>query len=295
MVDVIRKFFWAGFGVILGVIGGGMGAASASPVEDPLETGRALLRSGEFARAASAFARVTDADGKPERRLAVQEGRCEALAYQSLAEKRAELAMLAVESCSESIRLDSSVARSWRLRGVARLAAGQLEQALINFNHALRLSPEDGAALRERGVVLLGLGRLSDAETDFQRAARLDPDRAWNEFNRGWILARQGRVAEAVEAWQGFLRQRGAGGREWLARVARPVSGVDPEVRRVFEALERAEQSQEKAEGRGGATAGQSSVATAAAATAPKAEPAVPVSPAPKAEPAVPVAPAPKA
>ncbi|MBF0190509.1 MAG: tetratricopeptide repeat protein [Magnetococcales bacterium] len=234
-----RWIAWLGAGLMCGVAWAGEPTGGSGV--DPLEQGRTWSRAGEHARAAEAFTRVLQGkDAGPERRLGALEGRCEALTRQSLHEKRGELALQAVEDCSERLRLESGSARIWRLRGLARLAAGQPEQALINFNHALRLAPDDWMTLRDRGVVLLGLGRMAEAEGDFQRVARLDPDQAWNHFNRGVVLARNGRVAEAAEAWREFVRVRGKNAREWLAQmVARP--GGDPEARKVFEAMERAD------------------------------------------------------
>ncbi|MBF0628054.1 MAG: tetratricopeptide repeat protein [Magnetococcales bacterium] len=215
---------------------GWVGSAVAAAV-DPLESGRALLRVREYGRAAEAFAVVLQGrDGGGESRLGAWEGQCEAMTRQALADSGGGLATRAVGVCSEGIRQGAGSAILWRWRGLARLVAGQADQALINLNHALRLTPEDARLLRDRGVVLLGLGRMAEAEGDFQRAIRLDPDQAWHFFNQGMVLARTGKVTEAAAAWRGFVRLRGEGGREWLAGMVRR----DPELRRAFEAVESA-------------------------------------------------------
>ncbi|NGZ05824.1 MAG: hypothetical protein G8237_05650 [Magnetococcales bacterium] len=204
---------------------------------DPVESGRALLRSREYARAVEHFSGLLESpDGGVERRLAALEGRCEALTRQALAERRVDLAVRAVEDCSERIRLDAGAARVWRWRGVARLAANQPDQALINFNHALRLQPDDPVTLQERGVVFLGLGRHSEAESDFSQVARLEPQQGWWHFNQGLLLARQGKNGEAVAAWREFIRLRGEGSLEWLSGLAGR-SQSWPEVRRVVDLL----------------------------------------------------------
>ncbi|GAB0055830.1 hypothetical protein SIID45300_00127 [Candidatus Magnetaquicoccaceae bacterium FCR-1] len=208
---------------------------------DPLESVRAELRAGRHESAIDGFTRLlTTGEPTRERRLAALEGRCEAQTRLSLAKKRPEAAARAIEDCSAALHLESGVARLWRLRGLARLAAGQPEQALINFNHALRLEPADAVALRHRGLVQLGLGRHAEADADFQRAARLDPDQAWHAFNRGLLAARSGKIPEAVEAWRAFEQARGPAGREWLAFVARREGG-DADARRVVEAMQRAD------------------------------------------------------
>ncbi|MBF0417337.1 MAG: SPOR domain-containing protein [Magnetococcales bacterium] len=233
--------------VLLGLAGGGevWGAPITAAGPDPLETARAELRAGRYESASDGFMRILST-GEPtrERRLAALEGRCEALTRLALAQKRPDVAMRAVEECSSALHLESGVARIWRLRGVARLAAGQPEQALINLNHALRLDPADGVALRHRGLVQLGLGRHAEAESDFHRAARLEPDQAWHAFNRGLLAARSGKLPEAVEAWRAFELARGSQGREWLAFVARR-DGGDADARRVVEAMQRTAASAE--------------------------------------------------
>ncbi|MBF0340484.1 MAG: SPOR domain-containing protein [Magnetococcales bacterium] len=239
MGEIFRKRLW--WGLVWLVWTGNPLVAETAP--DPLEAGRVALRAGQLEEAVEAFTRMLNTDagreGTGERRLGALEGRCDALTRQALLQKRVEPALRAVEDCSAALREQANLGRVWRLRGLARLAAGQPEQALINFNHALRLDPADGVALRNRGVVLLGLGRLAEAEGDFQRAGRIDPDQAWHHFNRGVVHARNHRNNEAVDAWKEFLRLRGVKGREWLELVAR--QGGDPELKRLLDTLDRPE------------------------------------------------------
>ncbi|MBF0164076.1 MAG: SPOR domain-containing protein [Magnetococcales bacterium] len=233
--------------VVLGLHGRGVvwAGAPTGAAPEPLESARAELRAGRHESAIDGFKRIlTTGEPTLERRLAALEGLCEAQTRIALAQKRPEVATRAIEACSAALHIESGVARLWRLRGLARLAAGQPEQALINFNHALRLDPADAIALRHRGLVQLGLGRNSEADTDFQRAARLDPDQAWHAFNRGLLAARGGKIAEAVEAWHAFEQARGPAGREWLAFVARR-DGGDADARRVVEAMQRGDGTRE--------------------------------------------------
>ncbi|MBF0263158.1 MAG: SPOR domain-containing protein [Magnetococcales bacterium] len=233
--------------VVLGLHGRGVvwAGAPTGAASEPLESARAELRAGRHESAIDGFKRIlTTGEPTLERRLAALEGLCEAQTRIALAQKRPEVATRAIEACSAALHIESGVARLWRLRGLARLAAGQPEQALINFNHALRLDPADAIALRHRGLVQLGLGRNSEADTDFQRAARLDPDQAWHAFNRGLLAARGGKIAEAVEAWHAFEQARGPAGREWLAFVARR-DGGDADARRVVEAMQRGDGTRE--------------------------------------------------
>ncbi|MBF0296533.1 MAG: SPOR domain-containing protein [Magnetococcales bacterium] len=172
------------------------------------------------------------AAGDPEALAA----RCQTLLKQSLTEKRAELARLAIADCSESIRLQPGNAKVWRLRGTARLLTGNQEKALLNFDRALQLDSGDALARRYRGLAHLIAGHATEAQADFQAALTLDPDQAWNHFNRGLLLGRAGQGGEAETEFFQFVRLRGAKAVEFLNLLLREHPENDV-VRKAIEAV----------------------------------------------------------
>src|SRR5688500_9281508 len=59
-------------------------------------------------------------------------------------------------------------------RGLARSAAGDLQNALADFDRALALNANSVAALSGRAGALRAMGRLDDAARDIDRAVSLD-------------------------------------------------------------------------------------------------------------------------
>ncbi len=66
-------------------------------------------------------------------------------------------------------------------RGLAKVDAGLLREALTDFTKALEASPQMAAAYHNRGLVYVQLNIAQKACADFQRAAALGDDRAWRK------------------------------------------------------------------------------------------------------------------
>jgi len=84
--------------------------------------------------------------------------------------------------------------------GVAYHEEGRLEEALVEFDHALAVNPELTPALVNRGAIFFQRGELDRAETELKRAIQIAPARAVPYLNLAFIqLAR--RRPEAALPW----------------------------------------------------------------------------------------------
>lgn len=81
----------------------------------------------------------------------------------------------AIIEYTKAIREDSTLAASFRNRGVCRLMKKKFQDALGDFTRALDLDPQDEAAWRDRGYVNGELGHPELALSDCSRALQLDP------------------------------------------------------------------------------------------------------------------------
>ena len=86
-------------------------------------------------------------------------------------------------------------------RGERKLASGELELALADFERALELDPQDAVAWAQHGVCLGRLGRQAEALESLARALELDPSNAeaWDKL--GTVKLKLRRDAEALEAY----------------------------------------------------------------------------------------------
>ena len=73
-------------------------------------------------------------------------------------------------------QLNSENAAAYGNRGVARVALGNAEDAIEDFDAAIRLNSKKAEYFYERGLVKETLGEKEAAEADFQKAKELDPD-----------------------------------------------------------------------------------------------------------------------
>lgn len=82
--------------------------------------------------------------------------------------------------------------------GIALVEAGRLEEAAVEFDHALGLDPGLAAAHLNLCEVLVRLGRPADAIRHGEAAVRLEPQSAAAHINLGKALARARRTDEAM-------------------------------------------------------------------------------------------------
>jgi hypothetical protein len=90
--------------------------------------------------------------------------------------------------------------------GCALQRAGELTEAIGQFDQALRLKPDYAEAHCNLGNVLLQAGRTDEAMGQWELALRFKPDYAQAHYNLGLGLARQGKLPEAIEHWKQALR-----------------------------------------------------------------------------------------
>jgi tetratricopeptide (TPR) repeat protein len=80
----------------------------------------------------------------------------------------------------------------------ARVRAGQLNEAVPEYEEALRLRPDFAKARSNYGDALLRLGRTSDAAAQFEIALGTDPNLVPEREKLGNIRLAQGRVEDAI-------------------------------------------------------------------------------------------------
>lgn len=94
----------------------------------------------------------------------------------------------------------SEPADEWIRLGVQAHVDGKLDQAEINYRHALRLSPRSAVATQNLAVILAQRGNLNEALLAAERAAMWDGDTALVHANRALICLESDRIDEALDA-----------------------------------------------------------------------------------------------
>jgi predicted O-linked N-acetylglucosamine transferase (SPINDLY family) len=92
-------------------------------------------------------------------------------------------------------------------RGLALAQAGDLPQALAEFQRAAQLAPAMAEAHHNAGLALLMLGRASDAEQSLRQAIRLAPELADAHLRLAGALEAQGKLKETIEFLNAALAQ----------------------------------------------------------------------------------------
>ncbi|MFM2303282.1 MAG: hypothetical protein RLZZ135_691, partial [Cyanobacteriota bacterium] len=83
-------------------------------------------------------------------------------------------------------------------QGLAAVSAGNLNQAMVEFNRAIELNPQAIQAYIERGNIKDALHDLPGALADFSTAIKLDPKATDAYYNRATVLTKHGKNKEAV-------------------------------------------------------------------------------------------------
>jgi tetratricopeptide (TPR) repeat protein len=117
--------------------------------------------------------------------------------------------LAAADAFTDDIRLHPRSAAAWNNRAVARVRLGDLNGAILDYNHAIELSPSDAELYFNRGNALVGAGQYADAIRDFDRAVTLMPIFARAYFNRGTAYSLSGQPDAARRDWQAAVQLEG--------------------------------------------------------------------------------------
>jgi serine/threonine protein kinase/Tfp pilus assembly protein PilF len=103
-----------------------------------------------------------------------------------------------IERRALSIDPDLADAHSWL--GVALLALGRVDEAMVSMREAIRLEPDNGQAHQTLArAYWVGKGDFASAIPEFERAIQLNPDAGYSYLQLGLLLAWEGQYARAEE------------------------------------------------------------------------------------------------
>jgi adenylate cyclase len=130
-----------------------------------------------------------------------------------------------------AVTLNPNSVRAWEQRGWTCVLAGQPEEAIQSFEHAIRLDPADPvsrSALPGIGAALIGLGRFDEAVTALKKAISQNLLTPTTYRCLAIALAHLGREAEAKEAATRLLElEPGFRISEWTLGLRLPQVYVD--------------------------------------------------------------------
>jgi tetratricopeptide (TPR) repeat protein len=89
--------------------------------------------------------------------------------------------------------------------GLALMADGQPEEAMVQYRKALEYEPGFPGAHNNLGIALLGEGRVDEAIAQFEAAIAIAPRSAESHNNLGMAFRRKGRMAEALAQYGAAL------------------------------------------------------------------------------------------
>ena len=123
--------------------------------------------------------------------------------------------------------------------GNALVAAGRVEEGLVQLGWAQQLSPKDATVPYNLGTALAGADRPAEAAAAFERALQLQPDYAEAHTNLGNVLSQLGHDSAAIEHYRTSLRinPKSAEAHFNLGRVLRSVGDGSEAIFHYREAL----------------------------------------------------------
>ena len=107
----------------------------------------------------------------------------------------------AVRQIDAAIRVNPTIAATYRSRGNALQKLRQFDDAVASYNKAISLAPEDASTFNSRGNALQELKLFNEAVASYDEAAKLKPDYASAFYNRGNALQELKRFDEAVASY----------------------------------------------------------------------------------------------
>lgn len=111
---------------------------------------------------------------------------------------KAEQYKEAIESFTNAIKKQGSVAQFYFNRGAVFNKLDDYEQALTDYNKAIKLKPEYVEAYNNRGNTYDGMGEKEKALSDYNKAIEQNPEDAKAYYNRGNIYLDMGEKEQAL-------------------------------------------------------------------------------------------------
>jgi tetratricopeptide (TPR) repeat protein len=110
-----------------------------------------------------------------------------------------------LELLSKSIKLDSSNAETWQIRGDAYFALEDYSSAFADYSESLKIIP-NAAAFAGLGNVFVKMNNIAEGINSYTKAIELNPDCAGYYFIRGKTFNMQGKYDEAINDFDSALK-----------------------------------------------------------------------------------------
>jgi tetratricopeptide (TPR) repeat protein len=114
----------------------------------------------------------------------------------------------AIKQYEAALRLKPDFAEGHSSLGVLLAEVGRTEEAMAHYKEALRLNPQFGETRVYLGIALGRVGRPEEAIGQYQEALRLRPDLVEAHMQLGVALVSSGHFAEAIPHFQDVLRRQ---------------------------------------------------------------------------------------
>jgi tetratricopeptide (TPR) repeat protein len=128
------------------------------------------------------------------------------LAVSTIGQQPVSARMLAPNYQQAAVDIRPVAATQQYQDGLTAVAAGNLNQAMTNFDRAIKLDPQYFQAYIERGNVKTEVGDLPGAVADYTTAIQLNPKSVAAYYNRGTVLSKSGRHQAAIADYNTAIR-----------------------------------------------------------------------------------------
>jgi len=108
----------------------------------------------------------------------------------------------AVDQYEAALAIDPGDVQAHYNLGNLLLQSGRTDDAIVEYQAALRSVPTFSWARDNLGTALIREGRMSEALDQYTQAVQLDPKHAEAHYNRANLLARAGRIEEAIDEFK---------------------------------------------------------------------------------------------
>ena len=114
----------------------------------------------------------------------------------------------AVEQFEQAVRINPNFAEAHNNFALALENLGKWSDAAEQFEDAVRINPDFAEARNNLAVALEELGRMPEAIEQFEQALRINPQSAEVHYNLGNALVQRGNVKDAIQHYEQALRLR---------------------------------------------------------------------------------------
>lgn len=113
---------------------------------------------------------------------------------------------LVIENCNKALKINSSNAYAYNVRGTAYVKLDNFDQAIADFTQAIKITPDYSNAYLQRAIAYKQKGNSELAIADYAKVIALEPGNEQAYYNRGNLFYSKEKYSQAITDYNQVIK-----------------------------------------------------------------------------------------